>query len=167
MTIHTEHPFLGPDRDHVRRLRARVGATVTLWTAGRLGSDAAGLAVSSYVVVAGEPGHLVAAIDPDSDLIDRIRADGRATVHFLDVRHRDLAEMFGGTMPAPGGVFAQAEFVPTEFGPRLAGVPTWAAVSWEEDRELGWSSLVTARIDELAVGDQDWLVHRDGRFGRS
>lgn len=164
MTIHSEHPFAGADRDQVRRLRARVGGTVSLWTAGELGTTAAGLTVSSYVVVTGEPGHIVAALDPDSDLAACIRETGRATVHLLDVRHRDLAEMFGGTMPAPGGAFAHADFVPTEYGPRLDGVPTWAAVTWQEERELGWSVLVTTRIDELAIGDQAWLVHREGRF---
>ena len=36
MTIHTTHPFLEPegDRDPVRRLRGRLGGTVSLWTAG-------------------------------------------------------------------------------------------------------------------------------------
>ena len=35
MTIHSEHPFLDPDADPVRRLRGRLGGAVTLWTSGR------------------------------------------------------------------------------------------------------------------------------------
>ena len=34
VTIHTEHPFLDPDGDPVRRLRGRLGGAVTLWTSG-------------------------------------------------------------------------------------------------------------------------------------
>ena len=33
MTIHSGHPFPTPD-DPVRRLRGRLGGTVSLWTAG-------------------------------------------------------------------------------------------------------------------------------------
>jgi len=166
MTIHSEHPFADADRDQVRRLRARVGATVSLWTAGTLGADAAGLTVSSYLVVAGEPGRMVAALDPDSDLSERLHGSGRAVVHLLAGDRRELAEMFGGTLPAPGGAFVHADFADTPYGPRLTDAVTWAAVSLESSSDLGWSTLVTSTIDEVAVGEQDWLVHRKGRFER-
>ena len=166
MTIHSEHPFADADRDPVRRLRARVGSTVSLWTSGTLGVDAAGLSVSSYLVVTGDPGRIVAALDPDSDLHARLQASGRAVMHLLDGSRSELAEMFGGVMPAPGGVFSQAEFLPTAHGPQLAGAGTWASVSYEDSVEVGWSALVTVRIDEIEIGDQDWLVHRHGRYSR-
>ncbi len=163
MTIHGDHPFRAADSDQVRRLRARVGATVSLWTAGE-GTDAAGLTVSSYVVVNGEPGRIVGALDPDADLTERIAATGRAVVHLLVWPDRNLAEMFGGTMPAPGGAFAQADFVATPYGPRLAHATTWASCSLESSVPTGWSDLVTLTIDEVAVGEGDWLVHEGGRF---
>lgn len=169
MTIHAGHPFADPDdtgRDQARRLRARVGSAVSLWAAGRLDGDAAGLTVSSYLVVAGEPGRIVAALDPDGDLLERLRSSGRAVVHLLDGSRRELAEMFGGTMPAPGGVFAQAGFVQTPHGPRLEDARTWALVSCEREQETGWSTLVTVTIDEVVIGEQDWLVHRQGRYHR-
>ena len=42
MTIHTEHPFLDPEPDPVRRLRGRLGGAVTLWTAGDADAAAPG-----------------------------------------------------------------------------------------------------------------------------
>ena len=73
--------------------------------------------------------------------------------------------MFAGAAPAPGGVFAQAEFVQTQWGPRLADSTTWLGVSVADAREVGWSSLVTGMIDHLEIGDEDDpLVHRRGRY---
>jgi flavin reductase (DIM6/NTAB) family NADH-FMN oxidoreductase RutF len=169
MTIHDEHPFLEPHRDEVRRLRARVGATVSLWTSGRLADrTAAGLTVSSWLVIGGEPGRLVGALDPDSDLAELLQQDGRAVVQLLHWPDRDLAEMFAGTMPAPGGAFRAAPFTDTRHGPRLDRATTWAGVRLESVQPVGWSVLVTAAIEELVVGaaDEDWLVHRGGRYQR-
>ena len=164
MTIHTGHPFAEGDRDQVRRLRARVGAAVSLWTSGTLGTDAAGLTVSSYLVVNGEPGRIVAALDPDSDLYERLSETGHVLVHLLAGDRRELAEMFGGVMPAAGGAFTHASFVDTAYGPRLADAATWATASLESAAETGWSTLVTVTLDEVTVGEQNWLVHRQGRY---
>jgi flavin reductase (DIM6/NTAB) family NADH-FMN oxidoreductase RutF len=169
MTIHHEHPFLDPDRDEVRRLRGRVGTTVSLWTSGLLADrTAVGLTVSSWLVVTGEPGRVVGALDPDSDLADRLRETGRAVVQLLHWPDRDLAEAFASTMPAPGGPFRLAAFTDTAHGPRLDRATTWAGVRLETATPVGWSLLVTATVEELAVGavDEPWLVHRGGRFQR-
>lgn len=166
MTIHSDHPFADPasERDPVRRFRGRIGGAVTLWTAGA-GRARAGLTVSSVMVAAGEPSRVLALLDPDSDLAETLASTGRAVVHLLRWADRDLAEMFAGTAPAPGGRFAQAAFVDTEWGPRLADVETWAGVSLEDAREVGWSTLVTAVVDAVTVGvEDDPLVHRRGRF---
>jgi flavin reductase (DIM6/NTAB) family NADH-FMN oxidoreductase RutF len=170
MTIHDEHPFLGPDRDEVRRLRARVGATVSLWTSGSLAAGtAAGLPVSSWLVVAGDTGRLLGALDPDADLAARLADTGRAVVQLLHWPDRDLAEQFAGTMPAPGGPFRGGGFVDTPAGPRLERATTWADVRLESATPVGWSLLVTTVVEQLVVGgsaDQPWLVHRGGRFQR-
>src|SRR3954466_4809456 len=65
MTIHTEHPFDTPDdeRDPVRRLRGRIGGTVSLWTSGE-GIERAGLTVSSFLVATGDPGRVVGLLPP-------------------------------------------------------------------------------------------------------
>lgn len=165
MTIHSEHPFRDSDLDPVRRLRGRVGATVSLWTAGELGADAAGLTVSSYLVVAGEPGRIVAALDPDCDLVAAIERTGRAVVHLLTFAQHPIADTFAGQLPAPGGPFAGSDFVATPYGPRLASAEVWAVGSLEDSRPLGWSNLTTIRIDDVGIeGESEVLVHRRGRY---
>ena len=162
MTIHDTYPFPTPD-DPVRRLRGRLGGTVSLWTT----ATPAGLTVSSLMVANGEQARVVALIDPDSDLADDLDEDGVAVVQLLSWRHRDLAEAFAGVTPAPGGPFQLAEFAGTPWGPRLADAATWAGVRLESTRPVGWSLEVTAVIEELAVGDDDEpLFHRRGRYVR-
>lgn len=166
MTIHSEHPFLDPDPDHARRLRGRLGGQVSLWTTGT-DRERAGLTVASMLVVLGEPPLLVGLLDPDSDLALALSdvPDARFVVQLLAWRHRDLAEQFAGQMPAPGGAFAQAAWVQGDAGPRLADAPTWAEATVLDTREAGWSLEVRARIDGLAVGDDDDpLLHRRGRY---
>jgi flavin reductase (DIM6/NTAB) family NADH-FMN oxidoreductase RutF len=166
VTIHTSHPFLEPegDRDPVRRLRGRQTATVSLWTAGTDG-DRAGLTVSSWMVAGGEPGRVLALLDPDADLTDVLLDTGRAVVQLLTWPDRALAEAFAGTAPAPGGPFRTADWVATGHGPRLAHATTWALVSVESGAPVGWSTLVTCTLDEVVVGEDGApLVHRRGRF---
>ena len=170
MTIHSEHPFLPPDddRDQARQLRGRVGATVSLWTAGA-GRDRAGLTVSSYLVAAGDPSRVVAVLHPESDLLERLEETGTAVVGLLDWRHREIADVFAGVMPAPGGRFRTGDWLDTEWGPRLASLTTWAGVRLDPDatRDVGWSRLVEASIEHVEVGDDaEPLVHRRGRYQR-
>ena len=77
MTIHPEHPFLEPERDPVRRSRGRLGGAVTLLDlgAGEGPLDRAGLTVTSVLVANGEPARLLALLDPDSDLAERLEDD--------------------------------------------------------------------------------------------
>ena len=168
MTIHSGHPFLEPeaDRDQARRLRGRVGGVVTLWTSGE-GSDRTGLTVSSMMVANGPEPRLLALVDPDSDLLERMRETGTVVVQLLSWPHRDLADAFAGTAPAPGGPFRMAEFEQTPWGPRLSTAETWAGARLVAEAEAGWSVLVTCEIDEVAIGDDTSpLVHRRGRYER-
>ncbi|WP_110181627.1 flavin reductase family protein [Nocardioides solisilvae] len=175
MTIHSSHPFASPEpeRDPSRRFRGRIGGVVTLWTAGS--DDRAGLTVSSVVVAGGEPPRVLALLDPDSDLAERLLETGLGLVHVLDWRHRDLADAFAGVAPAPGGPFRTADFVDHPHGPRLASAGAWAAVVLEETREVGWSLLVTCRIEEVVIREDDDggadgaaspLLHLRGRYRR-
>lgn len=165
MTIHTGHPFADPDPDPARRFRGRIGAAVTLWTAGE-GTTQAGLTVTSLMVALGPAPGLLALLDPDSDLLAELRDSGRAVVQPLTWDDRQLAEAFAGTAPAPGGPFRQAEFVATPYGPRLARATTHALVSLAGEREVGWSVEVEVVLDSITVGDSDDrpLLHRRGRF---
>jgi flavin reductase (DIM6/NTAB) family NADH-FMN oxidoreductase RutF len=170
VTIHSSHPFDSPDaeRDPARRLRGRVGATVSLWTAGA-GHDRAGLTVSSYLVAAGDPSRIVAVLHPESDLLERLEETGTAVVALLDWRHRELADVFAGLMPAPGGPFRAGEWQQTAWGPRLTTLTTWAGVRLDGavTRDVGWSRLVEAVIEHVELGDEaEPLVHRRGRYQR-
>lgn len=164
MTIHSENPFLDPTPDQARRLRGRLGGAVSLWTSGA-GLERGGMTVSSLLVATGEPPSVLGLLDPDCDLADRLVQTGRAVVQLLEWRHRQLAEMFAGTAPAAGGLFSQAAFVDTPWGPRLADAATWAGVALAEAREVGWSTLFTCTLEHLEVGaDDDALLHRRGRY---
>jgi flavin reductase (DIM6/NTAB) family NADH-FMN oxidoreductase RutF len=168
VTIHSEHPFLEPEsgRDPVRRLRGRLAGGVTLWTAGDA-DEQAGLTVSSLMVAAGEPARVLGLLDPDSDLCARLVATGRGVVCLLGWEHRDLADAFAGTAPAPGGPFRTGRFTATAWGPRLDTALAWAAVTVESSRDVGWSTLVTCTVDEVGLGeDRPPLVHRRGRYQR-
>jgi flavin reductase (DIM6/NTAB) family NADH-FMN oxidoreductase RutF len=171
VTIHASHPFADPEPDPVRRFRGRVGGTVSLWTSGE-GVERAGLTVTSFLVAAGEEARVLGLLDPDADLTERLLATGRGVVQLLTWDDRALADMFAGQAPAPGGVFRQAEFVPTTWGPRLATARTWAGVRLEKRQDVGWSTLVTTVVERLDVGEGDDgaadepLRHRRGRYAR-
>ena len=119
------------------------------------------------MVALGEPAQVLALLDPDSDLAGALEATGR----------RGRAAPGLGGPRAGGGVrrdragagrlFRQADFVDTEWGPRLARATTWAGVRLETATEVGWSRLVTCAIEHVEVGeDHDPLGHRRGRFVR-
>jgi len=171
VTIHPEHPFqdASPDRDPVRRLRGRLGGTVTLWTTGDLQRSRAGLTVSSRMVAAGDPGHALALLDPDSTFAERFNETRTAVMHLLSWEHRDLADAFAGVSPAPGGAFRLGEWVASEWGPLLQGVAVWAGLRLVagEMAAVGWSVLADAVIEHVEItAETDPLVHRRGRYQR-
>jgi flavin reductase (DIM6/NTAB) family NADH-FMN oxidoreductase RutF len=165
VTIHSGHPFADPEPDAVRRFRGRLGGAVTLWTTGSA-QRRAGLTISSLMVANGETARVLALVDPDSDLAELLAETRRAVVHVLTWADRALAEVFAGTAPAPGGAFRQAEFVDTEWGPRLASTTTYAHVVPVSEEPVGWSTLLTCELHAAHVGAEDGpaLGHRRGRF---
>ena len=169
VAIHSEHPFQTPAgvRDPVRRLRGRLGGTVSLWTAGSH-SERAGLTVSSYVVSLGEPAHVLGLLDPESALYDALGEHRVAVVQLLEWPHRDLAEAFAGLAPAPGGLFRLGRWTDTAWGPVLEGASAWAGVRLvAEPMEVGWSMLVDTAVEHVEIGDESApLVHRRGRYQR-
>ena len=99
---------------------------------------------------------MLALLDPDADLTETLLATGRGVVQLLAWEHRDLAEMFAGTAPAPGGMFRQAEFEQTGVGPaarrRRRPGPAYGS---RRQQTVGWSTLVTSVVEQLEVGDGD------------
>jgi flavin reductase (DIM6/NTAB) family NADH-FMN oxidoreductase RutF len=175
VTIHSDHPFATPEgqRDPARRLRGRLGGAVTLLTSGSDSGSVsgsagrrAGLTVSSLLIAPGEPDHLLALVDPDSDLAETLAATGRGVVHLLSWEHRDLAEAFAGLAPAPGGVFRLGSWEQSAWGPVLQGVSAWAGfVVAEAPAPVGWSLLVDGVLEEIRLGEPaEPLVHRRGRY---
>lgn len=168
MTISNEHPFLPPEpeRNPLRRLRGRLSSPVCILTAEHDG-ERAGLTVSSVLVLDGEPGLVLAVLDPLSDLYDALRDGGRAVLNLLGWRHRQLADAFGYVAPAPGGPFRLAEWTETEWGPALTGATAWAGclLSDEPIRPAGWGSLVQLTVANTQIGpDEEPLVSHRGRY---
>jgi flavin reductase (DIM6/NTAB) family NADH-FMN oxidoreductase RutF len=168
VTIHSDNPFLEPEseRDPARRLRGRLGGTVTLWTCGS-GAARAGLTVSSLMIAQGAPAHALCLVDPESDFASAVQSARTAVVQLLEWQHRDLAEAFAGLAPAPGGVFGLGAWTESDWGPVLGGASAWAGLRFVEVRDVGWSLLVDTTIEHIEIGEESRpLVHRRGRYVR-
>lgn len=117
------------------------------------------------MIANGEPGRVLALIDPDSDFYTLLLRTERTVLSALGAGGKALAEAFAGLAPAPGGVFKMATWEDTQWGPRLESSTTWAGLRLDETpREVGWSMLVSCEIEHLSLGEDDVLVHRRGRY---
>lgn len=164
--IHDEHPFATPTelRDPIRRLRGRLTAGVTVITSGTL-PRATGLTVSSLLVVEGEPGRVLALVDPET--ADDIRVAGRFVVHVLGEGQQALSDRFAGLRPSPGGRFSDLDVRRSDYGPVLGDVPSRAFCTWERAEEMGYHTLVMGIIDEIEVDElAEPLVYYRGRYRR-
>ena len=169
MTIHSSDPFATPEdaKSAVRRLRGRLPAPVTLWTANDTDGRPVGLTVSSIVVADGDPGRVLGVLDEESTLWEALRQTGRFAVIPLRESDGQLADSFAGLLPAPGGPFVGRHWLDTEFGPVLDGAAAWAGCSLDNARPMGWGLLVEAVIDHVEVaagGDDGPLIHYRGRY---
>ena len=164
MTIHSSDPFATPEhlRSPVRRLRGRLPAAVTLWTAGD--QPRAGLTVSSTLIADGDPGRLLGLVDEESDLWPVVQAVDRFAVILLGPADQQLADRFAGLLPAPGGLFSGYEWSQSNWGPIPSGHLTWAGCRLDGAREFGWGLLVEATIEHVEVGQDEPLVHQHGRY---
>lgn len=168
--IHYRDPFAtAPDqRSPARRLRGRLAAPVTLWTAVDPGDGTpAGLTVSSTVLADGEPARLIGLLDEESDLWEVLRESRRFTVAPLGPAHRQLADRFAGLMPAPGGPFTGVDWRDTPYGPVHPQVTSWAGCRLDDARPYGWSMLIEATVESVTVTeepDPGPLLHYRGRY---
>ncbi len=161
--IHHVDPFAVPagQRSPARRLRGRLAAPVTLWTA----PGPAGLTVSSTLVAEGEPDRLLGLVDAESDLWAAVEAAGRFAVAPLGPPHRQLADRFAGLFPSPGGLFATGVWTETEYGPVPTDAAGWAGCRLDTAREYGWALLVEAIIECIDLTrESDPLLHYRGRY---
>lgn len=164
--IHATDPFATPhgQRSPVRRLRGRLAAAVTLWTAADPGGDRAGLTVSSTLLADGDPARLLGLVDPEADLFAALRPGGRFAVAVLGAGDRQLADRFAGLLPAPGGPFRVGEWSATPYGPVPAGA-SWAGCECDAARPFGWGRLVEATVRHTELPEPaEPLVHYRGRY---
>jgi 3-hydroxy-9,10-secoandrosta-1,3,5(10)-triene-9,17-dione monooxygenase reductase component len=161
-----QHPFATPPerRDPARRLRGRLVAPVTVWTAGHP-STGAGLTVSSVLVAEGEPARLLGLIDPTSALWEVMQDTGAFVVHVLGVGDRALAERFSQIRPPILGPFSGLQVVSSAWGPVLGGSRPWAGCRLAGCAPAGSAELVQGVIEQLELHDlEDPLAYLRGRY---
>jgi 3-hydroxy-9,10-secoandrosta-1,3,5(10)-triene-9,17-dione monooxygenase reductase component len=166
VTIHAGDPFATPDdeKSPVRRLRGRLPAAVTLWTAYGADGRPAGLTVSSTVIADGDPGRVLGIVDEESDFYPAVRASGRFVLCVLRTSDRRIADNFAGIVPIPGGPF-QDGWIETAYGPLRAGAYTWAGCRLDDAIPLGYGELLIATIDSVQLGGvEPPLIHYRGRY---
>jgi flavin reductase (DIM6/NTAB) family NADH-FMN oxidoreductase RutF len=167
VTIHASDPFATPEdqRSPYRRFRGRLPSPVTIWTAGT-GVRRTGLTVSSMLVADGDPARVIALIDDESSLWDELESTRRAAITMLRQGEHLVGDRFAGLLPSPGGLFADGDWVDSDFGPVPADATTWVGVTLEGSTPCGYALLVTATITETHMASDGGppLVHVRGRY---
>ncbi len=96
-------------------------------------------------------------IDPEAEVWTVIQASGRFTVNLLQWSDRNLADVFAGLAPAPGGNFTTRTWLDTPHGPTLEQ-RTWAGCRLVESRPVGYGLLVMGSIEEVLVDSSEASV---------
>jgi flavin reductase (DIM6/NTAB) family NADH-FMN oxidoreductase RutF len=164
--IGTQHPFAVPPerRDPARRLRGRLVAPVTVWTAGHR-STGAGLTVSSVLVAEGQPAHLLGLVDPTSAFWEAMQETRAFVVHVLAAGDQALAERFSEIRPPVRGQFDHLEVAESPWGPRLGGSRPRAACRLTGSVPVGHAELVEGVIEQLELHDlEDPLAYLHGSY---
>ncbi|HZD00035.1 MAG TPA: flavin reductase family protein [Actinomycetes bacterium] len=160
------HPFATPHqrRDPARRLRGRLVAPVTVWTAGRL-PGGAGLTVSSLLVAEGQPPRLLGLIDSTSAFWEATRETRAFVVHVLTAADRPLADRFGEIRPPVRGAFDGLEVAGSPWGPVLGGRRPRAACRLAGSAPVGYAELVEGVIEQLELPElEDPLIWLRGAY---
>jgi len=149
-------PFAVPPerRDPARRLRGRLVAPVSVWTAGRP-PGGAGLTVSSVLVAEGRPARLLGLIDPTSAFWEAAQETRAFVVHVLGAGDRALAERFSEVRPPIRGPFERLEVAESPWGPVLGGSRPRAACRLAGSTPVGYAELVEGMIEQLELPDLD------------
>ena len=158
--VGSQPPFAVPPerRDLARRLRGRLVAPVTVWTAGHL-PGGAGLTVSSVLVAEGQPARLLGLIDPTSAFWEAAQESGAFVVHVLAAGDRALAERFSEVRPPIRGPFERLQVAESPWGLVLGGSRPRAACRLAGSATAGHAELVGV-IEQLELPDlKDPLVY--------
>lgn len=146
-----EDPFATPQeaRRIDRRLRGRLVAPVTVWTATGVDGSPAGLTVSSLLVAEGDPALLHGLVDPLSGLLEAAGEQGGFLVHVLGAGDERLASVFAGAYPVDP--FEEVEWRPTPDGPLLEGDRHVVACRYLRSEPSGFQALVHAEITSVLL----------------
>ncbi len=158
MSIHATNPFADPVNEPARQLRGRLGARVTIWTAGQLGDDAAGLTISSMMAVPGDPWRVTGLVNVDSDLAELIAGTGRAAITLLNGPDEEISDTFSGALPSLGGPFRRGDWEDSPWGPHLSQ-HSWAGIEVEQSRPLGWLLEVVGVLAQIGITDDPAPLH--------
>jgi 3-hydroxy-9,10-secoandrosta-1,3,5(10)-triene-9,17-dione monooxygenase reductase component len=163
VTLSSEDPFATPpaERRIDRRLRARLVAPVTVWTAGAA-PQRAGLTVSSMLVAEGDPAVVLGLVDPLSGLYDVLSERRRFVVHVLDAGDQRLAGMFAGTYPVDP--FEEVVVIDGEFGPVISGARHIITCELLGTTDVGFQALALANIVAISLSDSSPLVRYRGQY---
>jgi 3-hydroxy-9,10-secoandrosta-1,3,5(10)-triene-9,17-dione monooxygenase reductase component len=164
--IGMQHPFAVPParRDAARRVRGRLVAPVSVWSAGRP-PGGAGLTVSSVLVAEGEPARLLGLIDPTSAFWQAMQETGAFVVHVLAVGDRALAERFSEIRPPIRRPFDGLKVAESLWGPVLGGSRPRAACRLARSAPVGYAELVEGVIEQLELPDfKDPLAYQHGSY---
>jgi 3-hydroxy-9,10-secoandrosta-1,3,5(10)-triene-9,17-dione monooxygenase reductase component len=160
---HGSDPFAMDPDDPVRRLRGRMVAPVTVWTATGPEGRRAGITVSSVMVVEGEPPEILGVLGPLTEFWEAVGVSRSFVVHVLGTDDMRVADQFAGRYPADP--FDGLEVVDSDFGPVLAGIGTRAFCRLKESMEVGYFLVARGEIDETHHGDEQRpLVRYRGRY---
>jgi 3-hydroxy-9,10-secoandrosta-1,3,5(10)-triene-9,17-dione monooxygenase reductase component len=159
-------PFAVPPerRSPARRLRGRLVAPVTIWTAGHP-PGGAGLTVSSVLVAEGQPARLLGLIDPTSAFWEAMQETRVFVVHVLAVGDRALAERFSEIRPPIQAPFDRLEVAESPWGPVLGGTRPRASCRLAGSAPVGYAELIEGAIEQLDLPDlEDPLAYLHGSY---
>jgi 3-hydroxy-9,10-secoandrosta-1,3,5(10)-triene-9,17-dione monooxygenase reductase component len=143
-----QDPFAAPpgERDPARRLRGRLPAPVTVWTARAPDGRPTGLTVSSMLVAEGDPPSLLGLVGPLTDFWEAASVSRTFVVHVLASDQVRIADQFAGRYPIDP--FDGLKVEESDFGPVLGDVPTRAFCSVDAggSSPAGYFLLVSGRI---------------------
>ena len=151
-------------KDPARRLRGRLSAPVTVWTAYGPDGSPAGITVSSLLVAEGDIPSVMGLIAPLSEFWEAAQVTKRFVLHVLGADQVRVADQFA--LRYPVNPFDGLSFSPSDHGPVLEGVATRARATLTAYFEAGHSLLVRGSLDdiELAADPPPPLVHYLGRY---
>lgn len=158
-------PFAtGATVDEVRRLRGRLAAPVTVWTAYDPDGSATGITVSSVMVAEGEPASVLGLIGPLSEFWEAVSETRRFTVHVLDSDAMRVADQFA--LRYPGDPFEGLAVSRTEWGPSLDAAAVRARCALSGSMDAGYQLLVHGALTGIDTPDNGRppLVHYRGRY---